>query len=114
MLRTAAGKLDFDASAAAATPPASVQSLLTARVDRLAAEDRVLLQAASVIGRRFNPQVLAVVVDEANIDTRLAAIQVLDLIRVEDKSGDFAFKHALVRDALYQSLLTEAELRRDR
>jgi hypothetical protein len=38
----------------------------------------------------------------------------LDLIRVEDKSGDFAFKRALVRDALYHSLLTEAELRRDK
>jgi predicted ATPase len=59
--------LDFDASAAAATLPASVQSLLTKRADRLAAEDRVLLQAASVIGRRFDRQVLAVAVDEANI-----------------------------------------------
>jgi class 3 adenylate cyclase/tetratricopeptide (TPR) repeat protein len=110
MLRTSTGKLDFDASAAAAVLPTSVQSLLTARVDRLAAEDRVLLQAASVIGRRFDPQVLAVAVGETNIDTRLAAIQALDLIRVEDKSGDFAFKHALVRDALYQSLLTEARV----
>ena len=26
----------------------------------------------------------------------------------ESKSSDYAFKHALVRDALYQSLLTEA------
>ena len=51
MLRTVAGKLDFDASAVAATLPASVQSLLTARVDRLAPKDRALLQAASVIGQ---------------------------------------------------------------
>jgi hypothetical protein len=108
ILRTAARKVDFDANAAAAALPASVQSLLTARVDRLAPEDRVLLQAAAVIGRRFDPQVLAVAVGVANIDTRLPAIQALDLIRVEDKSGEFAFKHALVRDALYQSLLTEA------
>ncbi len=34
-------------------------------------------------------------------------MQALDLVRREGKSGDYAFKHALVRDALYQSLLTE-------
>ena len=37
---------------------------------------------------------------------RLAAMQALDLVHSEGKSGDYAFKHALVRDALYQSLLT--------
>ena len=100
-------KLDFDASAVAAALPASVQSLLTARVDRLAPKDRALLQAASVIGRQFDPQLLAVVVGETDIDDRLAAMQALDLVHRESKSGDYAFKHALVRDALYQSLLTE-------
>ena len=33
-------------------------------------------------------------------------MQALDLVHPEGKSGDYAFKHALVRDALYQSLLT--------
>ena len=109
MLRTTAGKLEFDASAVAAALPASVQSLLTARVDRLAPNDRALLQAASVIGRRFDPQLLAVAVGEtADIDARLAAMQALDLVHRESKSSDYAFKHALVRDALYQSLLSEA------
>ena len=46
MLRITAGKLDFDASAVAAALPASVQSLLTARVDRLSPKDRALLQGA--------------------------------------------------------------------
>ncbi len=81
--------------------------LLTARVDRLAPKDRALLQAASVIGRRFDPQLLAGGVGETDIDARLAAMQALDLVLPESKSGDYAFKHALVRDALYQSLLTE-------
>jgi len=105
MLRTTAGMLDFDASAVAAALPASVQSLLTARVDRLASKDRALLQAASVIGRQFDPQLLAAAVSETDIDIRLGAMQSLDLVRPEGKSGDYAFKHALVRDALYQSLL---------
>ena len=38
VLRVAGGKVEFDADAAAALP-ASVQSLLTARVDRLAPQD---------------------------------------------------------------------------
>ena len=34
-------------------------------------------------------------------------MQTLDLVRPEGRSSDYEFKHALVRDALYQSLLTE-------
>ena len=75
IVRTVAGKLDFDVSAVAAALPASVQGVLTARVDRLAPKDRALLQAASVIGRRFDPQLLAVVAGETDIDARLAVMQ---------------------------------------
>ncbi len=60
LLHAQGGKLEFDPGAVAAALPASVQSLLTARVDRLAPKDRALLQAASVIGRRFDPELLAV------------------------------------------------------
>jgi predicted ATPase len=109
MLRNTAGNLHFDASAAAAALPASVQGILTARVDRLAPKERALLQAASVIGRQFDPLLLAGAVGETDIDDRLAAMQALDLILRESKSDDYAFKHALVRDALYQSLLSEPQ-----
>jgi predicted ATPase len=60
-----------------------------------------------VIGRRFDPQLLAAAIGVSDVDARLAAMQALDLILRESKSDDYAFKHALVRDALYQSLLTE-------
>jgi class 3 adenylate cyclase/tetratricopeptide (TPR) repeat protein len=108
VLRAVAGKVEFQASAAAATLPASLQSLLTARVDRLVLTDRSLLQAASVIGRRFDPDLLAGAVGETDIDDRLAALQASDLVHRESKSADYVFKHALIRDALYQSLLTDA------
>jgi class 3 adenylate cyclase/tetratricopeptide (TPR) repeat protein len=108
IVRTSTGKLDFDATVVATALPATVQSLLAARVDRLAPNDRALLQAASVIGRQFEPQLLAVVVGNANVYARLTAMQALDLVHRESNSGDYSFKHALVRDALYQSLLSEA------
>jgi class 3 adenylate cyclase len=107
MLRVSGGTLEFDPKAVAATLPASVQGLLSARVDRLAAKDRALLQAASAIGRQFDPELLTVVIGETDVDARLAAMQALDLVRSDGKSGDYEFKHALVRDTLYQSLLTD-------
>ena len=76
-------ELDINAVAGTALP-ASVQSLLTARVDRLAPNDRSLLQAASVIGRRFDPQLLAVVANEPGVDTRLRSMQALELDRQLD------------------------------
>ena len=80
------GQLGFDARAVAAALPASVQGVLNARVDRLAPKDRTLLQAASVIGRGFKPELLAVVLGEAEIDKRLAAMQTLDLVHLDDRS----------------------------
>ena len=108
IVRIGATELEFDVSSVAAALPTSVQSLLTARVDRLTGKDRALLQAASVIGRQFDPQLLGTTVAEPHVDDRLMALQALDMVYRDDKSHDFVFKHALVRDALYQGLLSEA------
>ena len=104
-VRRQASGLVFDATTVANALPASVQSLLTARVDRLAPADRALLQAAAVVGRRFDPDLLAVVAGSSDIDASLTVMQALDLIHREDKTGEYIFKHALVRDAVYNSLL---------
>ena len=107
VLRRAGETLELDEAAVAGALPPSVQSLLAARVDRLEPEDRALLQAASVIGRSFDPQLLAVVAgDPRDIDPRLAVAVTLDFLSIEPRSGDYVFKHALIRDALYESLLS--------
>jgi class 3 adenylate cyclase/tetratricopeptide (TPR) repeat protein len=108
ILRTGSGRLEFNDSTITGALPASVQGLLASRVDRLSPNDRALLQAASVIGRRFDPLLLAVAANETDVDARLAAMQSLDLVHRVGKSDDYSFKHALVQDALYQSLLSEA------
>src|SRR5215211_101580 len=99
---------EYDVSAVATALPASVQSLLSARVDRLAPLDRALLQVASVIGRRFDPRLLEAAVSGGleDVHSRLRAMEMLDLVRVDPRSGEFLFKHALLRDVLYGSLLT--------
>jgi class 3 adenylate cyclase/tetratricopeptide (TPR) repeat protein len=105
----AAGSLELDPAAAPETVPATVQSLLTARVDRLPTMDRAILQAASVIGKQFDPELLAAVIPGVeDIEARLGSMRTIDLIRLHERSGSYFFKHALVRDALYQSLLSEA------
>jgi len=79
---------DFDHSAAGAALPGSLQTLLTARVDRLQPKDRALLQAASVIGRQFDPDLLAAVIGETEVDPRLAAS--LEPWRSSDMRGSTA------------------------
>ena len=100
------GGRPFDAAQLARALPISIQSLISARIDRLSAADRGLLQAASVIGRQFAPDLLASIVPAAgSIDARLAALETLDLVHYHARSYNYVFKHALVRDVLYNSLL---------
>jgi class 3 adenylate cyclase len=107
MVRRSATGLEFDAAAVERALPGSVQSLIASRVGRLSSPDRALLQAAAVIGRRFDSNLLATVSGATdNLDACLTAMQALDLVYRDDKSDNYVFKHALVRDALYDGLLS--------
>nr|WP_256415887.1 adenylate/guanylate cyclase domain-containing protein [Ruegeria sp. HKCCD8929] len=106
-LRIDAGTADFDAELGESGLPVTMQSLLTARTERLHPEDRELLQAAAVIGRRFDPGLLSLLVDNAD-DTgaALERLQTLDIVHREINSSDYIFKHVLLRDSVYQSLVS--------
>jgi class 3 adenylate cyclase len=107
-LRVAEGKADFDPDAGDIGLPASLQSLLAARADRLPREDRALLQAAA-IGRRFDRNLLALVHEIGeDVGERLEKLEALDIVHREGRSPDYAFKHVLLRDTLYHSLLAES------
>ena len=107
IVRLTAVGLNFDPAAVAAALPESVQSLLASRVDRLAPADRNLLQAAAVVGRQFDPDLVAVVGGaSATAPASFEAMEAVDLIRRVEGSSDYGFKHALVRDSLYNGLLS--------
>lgn len=107
-VRVADGKAEFDADLAASGLPESMQSLFSARMDRLDPGDKALLQAASAIGRRFDPGLLATVARSPSpVGEALRRMQALDLIRRDGTSSDYAFKHVLLRDTVYRSLLAE-------
>jgi class 3 adenylate cyclase len=110
-LTVADGGVQYDPAAISSALPLSLQSLLAARVGRLSPERRAVLQAASVIGRRFDPDLLASATDSAEeVKAALADMEELDLAHEVASTGEFEFKHALVLEAVYQSLLSERRM----
>jgi class 3 adenylate cyclase len=88
--------------------PATLQSSLLARLDRLGPA-KELAQVGAVIGREFDHELLARVAAgrEADLRSRIRALIDSGLVH-NDTSGDgtaYRFKHALVQDAAYASLL---------
>jgi class 3 adenylate cyclase/predicted ATPase len=90
------------------TIPASLQDSLVARLDRLP-EGKEIAQIAACIGREFGHSLLAAVVDRplSDLEAALDRLVVAELIfrRGTPPGVTYAFKHALVQDAAYQSLL---------
>lgn len=83
-----------------AVPP-SIQSLVLARLDQLGSDDRVALQAASVLGQCFSLAALRYVLE--NGDYRCEPLLRRHLIRHDGEQ--LMFDHALIRDGVYASLL---------
>jgi predicted ATPase len=91
--------------------PASVQAILAARIDRLPAEDKRLLQSASVIGKDVAVWLLQAIANLTDDDlrlglTRLQTAEFLYEARLFPDS-EYTFKHALTHDVAYGSLLNE-------
>ena len=87
----------------AAELPETVQGIIAARLDLLPAEEKALLQDASVIGRIFWPSAI-----DASED-RLHALIRKEFIRRDRRSSiegetEYAFAHALVRDVAYSQI----------
>ena len=91
--------------------PASISALLTARLERLAPEERAVAERASVVGRVFEQAAVAEMASDAlrpAVGRSLLALVRKELIRPERSdvgAGDaFKFRHILIRDAAYEAL----------
>jgi tetratricopeptide (TPR) repeat protein len=88
--------------------PDNLQSLLSARMDRLEESTRGTLQLASVIGRSFYHRVLQAV-DEASheLDKDLGTLLRMELIREAARvpEMEYAFRNPLTQEAVYQTIL---------
>jgi len=91
--------------------PATVQTILAARIDRLPPEEKRLLQAASVIGKDVPYALLAAIAEQPEEALRrgLAHLQEAEFLYETQLFPDleYTFKHALTHDVAYASLLGE-------
>src|SRR5215472_617668 len=112
-----AGSETAAARAIAAVPspalavPASLHASLMARLDRLGGPAKELAQIAAVIGREFSHALLASVVRQPEAEQRSALDRLLNaglfFRRGTPPHATYLFKHALVQDAAYGTLLRE-------
>jgi serine phosphatase RsbU (regulator of sigma subunit)/class 3 adenylate cyclase/tetratricopeptide (TPR) repeat protein len=96
--------------------PDNLQGLLLARIDRLSDQGKQTLRVASVVGRQFPVKVLAEVLGkdhgsdttvEASQLSVLNSLESAGLIRMAQVQPDleYLFRHSLVQEAAYGSLL---------
>ena len=89
--------------------PETVQSVIAARIDRLSAKRKALLQMASVIGSDIPLTLLRDVVDLAGLELQklLAELQTAHFLieRSSATSVQWKFRHALVHEVAYGGLI---------
>jgi class 3 adenylate cyclase/tetratricopeptide (TPR) repeat protein len=100
--------LESEAEGASIQIPATLKDSLTARLDRLGAEKK-LAQLASVIGREFPYRLLegAADAEPAVVRRGLARLVASDLLlqRGDPPEASYRFRHTLLQEAAYGSLL---------
>ena len=91
--------------------PATVQVILAARIERLSADDKQLLQTASVIGKDVPFVLLHAVVQalEEEVQRGLTHLQAAEFLYETRLFPDpeYTFKHALTHDVTYGTLLED-------
>ncbi|MEO1019415.1 MAG: adenylate/guanylate cyclase domain-containing protein, partial [Pseudomonadota bacterium] len=91
--------------------PASLQDLLTARLDRLSTLGRDLVQTASVLGRVFPLDLLVRATSRATIDLEalMAELESANVVyrKATGKDVRYEFRHALIQEAAYGQMLRE-------
>ncbi|NOD78255.1 adenylate/guanylate cyclase domain-containing protein [Ruegeria sp. HKCCD4332] len=89
------------------TVPGSIQGIVQSRLDALDRTSRSAIQAASVLGQSFSPEVLNYILGEGHLDTT-------NLIRsalIREAGADLMFAHALIRDGSYATLVKSERAR---
>ena len=108
LLQDAGGRLELTGPLPPRAIPTTLYDSLMARLDRFAPVKEVA-QIGAVFGREFSYQLLAAVIDipAAQLDQALGQLVASELVfqRGTPPEAMYSFKHALVQDTAYQSLL---------
>ena len=88
--------------------PATVQEVLGARIDRLPANEKALLQTLAVIGHKCSRRLFMQIVaqPEAEVSQRLSSLQSTELLYEQPAAPEptVSFKHILTQEVAYHSL----------
>ncbi len=87
--------------------PATIQALLAARLDRLAAHERAVLETAAVMGTVFRPDGLAELMHDDAVDPALETLSRKELVRRRSEpTGEvfWEFRHALIQSTTYAAI----------
>ena len=90
--------------------PDTIQGIIMARLDRLGDDGKRTVQLASVIGRQFLVRLLARVAGLSDrLEGLLRELQALEIIYEQGLVPEpaYIFKHAVIQDVAYQSLLMQ-------
>jgi tetratricopeptide (TPR) repeat protein len=91
--------------------PATVNTILAARIDRLSEREKSLLQSAAVIGREFSEPVLvrAAALRDGELEPALRALIAAEFLYEQELYPEavYAFKHPLTQEVAYNSQLGE-------
>ncbi|MGN6335106.1 ATP-binding protein [Mycobacterium sp.] len=82
--------------------PATLQATIAARIDRVGGVAKRTLNAAAIIGSRFDDDLLTSVLDEVAV-TELVDAELVEQVRIAPV--EYAFRHPLVRMVAYESQL---------
>ena len=89
--------------------PGSIHDVLMARVDRLSESSKEVLRLGSVIGREFSRKLLGEITElsEAELLTGLTELRESEMLLERGFFTDttYLFRHAMIRELLYSSLL---------
>jgi class 3 adenylate cyclase/tetratricopeptide (TPR) repeat protein len=105
------GRYRLATAQASTEVPRSVQAVLAARIDRLRADDKRLLQTAAVVGKDVLFVLLQAIADlpEPELRHGLSRLQAAEFLYEQSlfPELEYTFKHALTHDVAYASVLQE-------
>ena len=91
--------------------PATVENVIAARIDRLAPQDKRLLQSASVIGAVVPMTLLQFVVEDSDAELRESLRRLVSAEFLHETALfpdlEYTFRHALIEEVAYRALLAE-------
>jgi predicted ATPase/class 3 adenylate cyclase len=115
LIRFESGRWQATSDIEAVSVPPTIQALLAARLDRLDADERTVIEPAAVIGQTFVTDAVRYLTPEsarpqigAQLDSLTYKQLVLPDLRRPAEEEAYGFHHVLIRDTAYEGILKRA------